>query len=510
MVEDLSTAQCHLLRLSGDALAQIFSFVDDSSLPRLVLLSGCSQLRSKSASRVRYLNHNINTSYDPFYSPYGFIDVFRHLVALHVFSGPHPLSTLSTSPLAFNEMLSLPRSLVQLRLHFPYNLEAVLLPKAPKPIFESPFVLRTGNTDEDALVNFAALFPDLKVLELTHGKEREKRINYRRGPEMEVLGSKLFFASLPPGLESLWVGRHLIALKTDECLQIVAPNLHSLRTEADWTHPAVDLSTLPHLTYLQWACVTKEMASQLPHGLRTLCTHASKSGVVIPTLPPSLTKLHMPHIDYKSDSERLPKTLTSLRCMGTTNYAMLPNLRSLHVSGSVLDLTLLPADLESFTWKTSYVDFPELDLRKLPRKLTSLKLHLDTTRLRKFDALPPNLTALSLQLGDDEDLAQLTKHLRPSVTKLALHLRYISDVTPIEKLPPSLMSLRLEDCKVPEELVKHLYSSLHQLSAKLIADEARSTSGHLRERFLASLPPALRIGFNGDLFTTPKPKNPSS
>ena len=477
---------CHLLKLSGDALALILGLVDDSSLPRLLLLSGCAQLAAKSSRNIMYLKHNISTSNDTYYSPITFIQTLPHLVALHLVC-TDPLEYIPPPPISLDDLVSLPRSLVQLRLHYPSVAQTICPDQCSEEVLQGPLVFRIGTK---AQANFKVLFPELKVLELV-GKS--KIFNAAHRQPQSFRDTKIFFSSLPLGLESLQISNNSVDTYPDAFLQISAPCLHTLRMGVNWMRPDLDLSLLPHLTYLEWSSLTAKMASKLPHGLLTLHVHAVDALERTLVLPPSLTTLLLPSAFVDKDVI-LPKTITSATT--SVNYSTLPHLRSLRTRARNNDLLKLPADLEHLICKAAPNDLVEYDLRLLPRKLTSLKLHLDTLRIRKLDALPPNLTSLSIQFADEEDLVQLVKHLRPSVTHLDLRLRYLSDFSALAKLPTSLRSLAIHDCKIPEEYFKHLYGSLLHLRANIVL-ETDPSSGHLQERFRATLPPILRAGYRG-------------
>lgn len=486
----MSSDNSPLLSLSGDALCHIFSFVKDSSLARLLLLSGCRTLLHKVAGSPMSLNHELSGAKGRTYSPKALISCFPKLTSLRI-TAPTSKDVMPYL-LDFEAMVALPRTLVDLELSFGRAMDC-FSPVLPWKGFISPFLLDSPFDGHTKLFNVSKLFPNLESLHVSGGTRWSTR-------EWSDLKKITFLEDLPRSLRSFSMPLLTIAGEYDVKRHILSKNLESLNVHTG-NGPSLNLSHLSQLKSLSCSHLKGNLVS-LPPKLTELDVQYIYPGVDI-LWPQTLTKLSVWPTSALRDSKwlsSLPTHITDLRIMIAQEIAssLPPHLRKLELflSTPLIDFSDLPRGLTSLYFNNGYTDPVDVDLSTLPPNLKTLRLNFDGKLKLQSIASISSATDLMLPVASQEIFEDIVSSMNPNIWRLHLIMDKNIDSSTFSKIrASSLHHLAVKRMTVKNTSVQHLFGQLHTLDV----DIERQNLSDRATPFVSTLPPLLKLGYDGSV-----------
>ena len=462
--------------------------VKDLSLARLLLLSGCHLLRQKVAGSSMSLHHELRGGKGPTYSPKALISCFPKLTSLRITASP----SLDTLPylLDYYAMIALPRSLTDLELSFGRAMDC-FSPVLPWKGFISPFLLDSPFDGHTKLFNVSKLFPNIERLHISGGTRWSTR-------EWSDLKKVTFLEDLPRSLRSLSIPLLSISGEYDVKRHILSKNLESLIVHTG-NGPSLDISNLSQLKTLACSHLKGKLVS-LPKQLKDLDAQYIYPEVDV-LWPETLTKLSVWPASALRNSKwlsSLPPHITDLRIMITQEIAnSLPShLKKLELflSTPLIDFSVFPRGLTSLYWNNGYTDPVEVDLSTLPPNLNVLRLNFDGKLKLKSIPSISSVTDLMLPIASQEIFEEIVSSLNPNIWKLELIMDKNIDCSTFSKIrAPFLRHLTVRRMTVSQQSIQHLFGQLHSL----VVDIQKDPSSNDKTAFVDSLPPLLKLGFDG-------------
>ena len=496
MASEDNRLQSSLVSLSGDILCQIFSYVHDLALPRLLLLTGCYQLKHKASRFPIDLRHELSSPFGRVYRLKALISLFPRIRSLHIHAGSYVRS--HEDLLDYETMISLPRTLEELNLQFDTALGCFLV-ELPYRSFQSPFLLDTYASMHRKLLNMSALFPNLQKLHFRSNLTLES-LNWS-----ELMISE-WLENLPRSLRSCAFPNCFKPSDNNFKRHLSSKNIEYLRIQSP-VGPEFDFSTLSQLSSLECQQIDATALKMLPPTVKAITLH--QQSITPMDWPHSLTSISSwPTVTiFKANwFDTLPPHLTSLsiRTLGDSLPKIPKQLKELEVyfTSPFQWLQHMPPGLTRLLAHNGEIFHQETDLELLPPHLTSLELSTRVAvKFSTIESLPPALTNLTLPIAYTESLEILVKHI-PNVRTLNLKLGPKVDTSCLQYASlPALRNLVIQSLKVPRHHIEHLFPQLHQLEADI--NDTSQQQWRSRETiyfdFLRSLPPLLRPGYTGNV-----------